>query len=82
MRSVLVIAIEAEHKKPNGRRQVCALPIFVNAGDKLPQGLAPILRDLSQHSQNVSYRLTLVLWPAMTTERLRIEDFMTVPRGK
>jgi hypothetical protein len=45
---VLVIAIEAEHKKPNGRRQVCALPIFVNAGDKLPQGLAPILRDLSQ----------------------------------
>jgi hypothetical protein len=48
LRSVLVIAIEAEHKKPNGRRQVWALPIFVNAGDKLPQGLAPILRDLSQ----------------------------------
>jgi hypothetical protein len=27
--------IEAEHKKPDGRGQVCALTIFVDAGDQL-----------------------------------------------
>jgi hypothetical protein len=40
----------------------------------LPRSFAIVRK----HSQNVSSKLTLVLCPAMTTERLRIADFITL----
>src|SRR6516225_3450887 len=42
-----LIAIKAKHEVPNGRRQNCILPIGVDAGDQVAQGLPALFSDLS-----------------------------------
>jgi len=42
-----LIAIKAKHEVPNGRRQSCILPIGVDAGDQVAQGLPALFSDLS-----------------------------------
>jgi hypothetical protein len=57
-----LIAIKAKHEVPNGRRQNCILPIGVDAGDQVAQGLPALFSDLScRPFQYTSSRLTVVL---------------------
>jgi hypothetical protein len=49
--------------------------IAIDCGDQRPKGRAALAGDLLQAVQELVLRLTLVLWPAMTIERLETEDF-------
>jgi hypothetical protein len=42
-----LVAIKAKHKVPNGGRQIFILPIGVDAGDQVGQGLPALFSDLS-----------------------------------
>jgi hypothetical protein len=55
------------------------VPIGINRGDQLCQGHATLAGDFLEALPESS-RLTLVLWPEMSIERLKTEDFMPFPR--
>jgi hypothetical protein len=53
--------------------------IGIDCGDQRPKGHTSLDGDLLQTvSQNLSSRLTLVIWFAITIERLETRDFFTV----
>jgi hypothetical protein len=66
-----------EDEQPDRRRQVAELSLGIDRRDEVREGHTAAQRDLSLRPlQNASSRLTLVLWPAMTIDRLITGDFI------
>ena len=73
-------AIEVEHEKPNGRYdRLLRCRCESITATKAPKFVCRLPAISFRHSQNASSRLTLVLWPATTTERLTTGDFIEAP---
>jgi hypothetical protein len=69
-------AVELQHEEAESRRKIALLALRINSAYKARQShKAPAAISFSPF-QNASSRLTLVLWPARTIERLTTGDFM------
>ena len=71
-----------QNEQSEGRRKIVVLALRVDRTNQIRRRdvVAPV-GDLLQPVQNSSSRLTLVLRPASTTERLTMDDFMVVALG-
>ena len=65
-----------EHEQANGRGKIAMAAIGVDAGHQIGQGDSRPPAISFRPFQNASSRLTLVLCPAMTIERLTTGDFI------
>lgn len=76
-RLLVFIAEALKHKQPDRRGQVALFTRQVDLGNQFRQRHLPSMRDFLQ--VKASSRLTLVLCPSITMERLMTEDFIRAP---
>ena len=65
-----------ENEQPQGRREITVFAVSIDVANQIRQRLPLAFGDIFQTIQNASSRLTLVLCPAMTIERLTTGDFI------
>ena len=70
-----------QNEQCEGRRKIVVLALRVDRTNQVRRRDVAPVGDLLQPVQNSSSRLTLVLRPASTTERLTMDDFMVVALG-
>ena len=70
-----------QNEQSEGRRKIVVLALRVDRTNQVRRRDVAPVGDLLQPVQNSSSRLTLVLRPASTTERLTMDDFMVVALG-
>ena len=68
--------IVLQHEQPERRRKIALLTLRIDGVNKRRQVHKSLSGNLLSPFQNSSSRLTLVLWPARTIERLTTGDFM------